>query len=292
METSRAVKSKSKTPSALAPIAVGGVGGSGTRVVAWILMQLGVKLPGLLNESLDNLWFTLLFKRRAALIETDEDFSATGALFLNSLQGRLDIDAEGQARIRNILQTPRQIHSREEMEAVAQSLLADHSTQPLAAHDRFGWKEPNTHVFLERLLRLRSDLKYIHVMRHGMDMALSKNQNQMNLWGPVFLDRTELSGPGDSLAFWCAAHRRVDRIAALYDKRVLIIKFEDLCERTIPAVREIAAFLDLSVNDNTLGEIDAYCTEPQSMGRRMEAPAGSFAPDDVEYVASKGYPVD
>ena len=45
------------------PVAIGGVGGSGTRVVAEVLKCLGFYLGSLLNSSLDNLWFTLLFKR-------------------------------------------------------------------------------------------------------------------------------------------------------------------------------------------------------------------------------------
>ena len=43
-------------------VAVGALGGSGTRVVAQILMQLGVDLGGVLNQPNDNLIFTALFK--------------------------------------------------------------------------------------------------------------------------------------------------------------------------------------------------------------------------------------
>ncbi len=45
------------------PVVIGGVGGSGTRVVAAILSTLGFHLGNDLNESMDNLWTTLLFKR-------------------------------------------------------------------------------------------------------------------------------------------------------------------------------------------------------------------------------------
>src|SRR5947207_2715003 len=45
------------------PVAVGGVGGSGTRVVAALLREAGVYLGADLNDSLDNLWFRLLFRR-------------------------------------------------------------------------------------------------------------------------------------------------------------------------------------------------------------------------------------
>jgi hypothetical protein len=44
-------------------VAVGGVGGSGTRLVAHVMLELGYYLGPDLNESLDTLWFTLLFKR-------------------------------------------------------------------------------------------------------------------------------------------------------------------------------------------------------------------------------------
>ena len=45
------------------PIVIGGVGGSGTRLIAQILKELGYHLGNYLNLSEDNLWFTLLFKR-------------------------------------------------------------------------------------------------------------------------------------------------------------------------------------------------------------------------------------
>ena len=60
------------------PFAVGGVGGSGTRVVARILQCLGCYLGSSLNESLDNLWFTLLLKEPQRLVAED----ATPALAL------------------------------------------------------------------------------------------------------------------------------------------------------------------------------------------------------------------
>jgi len=47
----------------------------------------------------------------------------------------------------------------------------------------WGWKEPNTHIYLEFLSKYFSDLKYIFVIRHGLDMAFSKNQAQLYNWG-------------------------------------------------------------------------------------------------------------
>ena len=46
-----------------APVVIGGVGGSGTRLFARIFVQAGLFLGSDLNLENDNLWFTLLFRR-------------------------------------------------------------------------------------------------------------------------------------------------------------------------------------------------------------------------------------
>lgn len=45
------------------PIVIGGVGGSGTRVVTAVLQELGVYIGYDLDQAMDNLLFLLLFKR-------------------------------------------------------------------------------------------------------------------------------------------------------------------------------------------------------------------------------------
>src|SRR4051794_10431621 len=45
------------------PIVVGGVSGSGTRVVASILREAGAYIGPDLNDDLDNRWFSLVFRR-------------------------------------------------------------------------------------------------------------------------------------------------------------------------------------------------------------------------------------
>lgn len=53
-----------------APTAIGGLGGSGTRVFAALLQEAGIYIGDCLNEPLDNLWFTVLIKR-SVLDKTD-----------------------------------------------------------------------------------------------------------------------------------------------------------------------------------------------------------------------------
>ena len=40
---------------------------------------------------------------------------------------------------------------------------------PAEPRPRWGWKEPNTHIVLPQILKLAPGLKYIHVVRHGLD---------------------------------------------------------------------------------------------------------------------------
>lgn len=274
------------------PIAVGGVGGSGTRLLAQVLLQLGVAMPGPLNDALDNLWFTLLFKRQSALVDADEDFAALLNLFLQRLQNIQHTSKKATSLVEGAVRVPRQTHPIDQMKNAAQSLLADTTGPPLASDAPFGWKEPNTHIFLERLLRACPTLRYVHVMRHGVDMALSGNQSQLRLWGPIFQERAALAGPADSLTFWCAVHRRIDRIATSHPGRVLTVKFEDLCQQTEPVVRSIADFLGLTVRQRTLSKIIGDCAAPPSVGRYKSASMDAFCSDDIEYVVSKGYAVD
>ena len=48
---------------ALGPVAVGGVGGSGTRLIASMVSSLGYEMGSNLNHSQDDLTFAVLFKR-------------------------------------------------------------------------------------------------------------------------------------------------------------------------------------------------------------------------------------
>lgn len=87
--------------------------------------------------------------------------------------------------------------------------------------------------------------RYIHVVRSGLDMAHSENQNQLALWGQHFLGSARaggssdnlgawggMAGPGASLRYWCAVHKRVARLGAvLGPQRFCLLNFDALCDR-------------------------------------------------------------
>jgi len=86
------------TVSPESPLAIGGVGGSGTRVVAAAAIALGIDMGCDLNPALDNLFFTLLFRAREAPDLPPHEFARRVRLLLASAKGG-PVDAEDRAAL-------------------------------------------------------------------------------------------------------------------------------------------------------------------------------------------------
>ncbi len=276
------------------PVAVGGVGGSGTRVVAAILGEVGYRLGGELNGSLDNLWFTLLFKRQALAGQVgDEEFSLCREAFLAAMTGEGAREVACSPRLppllREIACDERPQHTREWLEHRVNSLVA-----ALRSGVRHGgpwaWKEPNTHVVFARLCREVPALRYVHVVRNGLDMAWSENQNQLAFWGELVLPAQLREGAPHraSLAYWCAAQRRVLAEAREFPGRFHLLSFDRLCTapgREIPA---LLSFLGVDLSERHAARLAALVRRPASIGRHRAHGLDGFDPADVAYVRELG----
>jgi len=76
---------KNKHPAGVQPVVVGGVGGSGTRVIARMLVNLGYYIGDDLNDALDNLWFVLLFNYLDILDVAFDEFGGLLDLFVKAM---------------------------------------------------------------------------------------------------------------------------------------------------------------------------------------------------------------
>ncbi|NWK97726.1 hypothetical protein DM806_19115 [Sphingobium lactosutens] len=271
------------------PVAIGGIGGSGTRVVAALLRQMGHYIGSDLNPALDNLWFTLLFKRRSVLLESDRDFAWLCDQFWMRMTGAPDVRGDSLERIARLAAPDRMAHS---WDWYRQRAATWKDAPPVRA-SAWGWKEPNTHLVIDRMFALRPDLRYIHVLRNPLDMALSSNQNQLKLWGAILLDRAVAEGPEDSLSYGCAVARRIMRIADDHPGRICMVEFERLCDAPASVARQIADFIGAPVGD----DIPAWFSDiveqgAPAIGRHRHIPPDMFAPDDLHFVATLGYAVD
>ena len=254
-----------------APIVIGGIGGSGTRVVTQLLQSLGFDMGSDLNESLDDLRFTALFKRPSLWPLESHQIELEQAL-------RIYLKARGQPYAKEstsntetdfdtTLNAIRKEDSWIETGNLEDRLTALCSSQTPTS-SLWGWKEPNTHLFLPFLLTAMPQLKYVHVVRNGLDMAHSRNQTQLKVWGKQLLNRTiSVDSPDDSLAFWCATQERVMGIQAQTPSRVLILRFETLFQEPQVSLARLGKFLKLDAEAQNAQPFLSKIQTPTSFGR-------------------------
>lgn len=269
------------------PVAIGGVGGSGTRLGAALLQLLDFYIGDDLNGPLDNLWFTLLFKRRSILLEGERTFRNLLSLFFYRASGGTEIPDGQRAQIFELAHVGRLQHSQEWLNERANSFL--NGLTACRAGQSWGWKEPNTHIIIDRMFEFQHELKYIHFVRHPLDMALGDNQHQLQNWGPILLNCDVVIEPRQSLAYWCAAHRRILAFMQRWPDRTLMIDFDALCEAPDRHAEQVAAFLGADLPDPVLRAFRKVVVRPQSVGRHKAVDPGQFDPMDLSYVAALGY---
>jgi hypothetical protein len=271
------------------PVAIGGVGGSGTRLIAQCLSELGFFMGHDLNEANDNLWFTLLFKRAGILTASEEACNELTEIFFKGMTGS-DGFTKHQARlIKDLASRDREQHSAKSLKKRARSLL---SKKPKLEPDaRWGWKEPNSHIVLDRLAKYFRNMKYIHVVRNGLDMAHSRNQNQLELWGRYFIDGEFDTSPYYSLKYWCIIHRRVQEIGKSMGKNFLFLNYDNFCSNPVEGITELCGFLALDSVSIPVDRLSGLVNPPDSVGRFRQHGTEIFDEEDVAYVSELGFDV-
>lgn len=237
------------------PIAVGAIGGSGTRMVTNLMIELGFRMGPDLPHSRDDFRFTERFVHREILGVPDDEFARR----LESYLG--DVHADLAAQPGGIEQASR----------------------------HWGWKEPNTHVVLLRLQRLIPRLRYVHLVRNGLDMAFSDNQLQRDRWGHLFLGRAIEATPRDSLKYWVAVHRRILRVGAALGDRFLIVNYDRLCIQPDSELPKLIEFAGLPMDSRLMERLRAQIRPPESIGRFRQHGLHAFDPNDVAFVRSAGF---
>ncbi len=111
--------------SALSPVAVGGVGGSGTRLIAEILRRLDYYMGDDLNVAGDNLWFTLLFKRPELLTagSQQDDFDQAARIFRTVMSRGTSLTSEQKNFVRRLAIMDRLQHKAVWLRQRVESLL-------------------------------------------------------------------------------------------------------------------------------------------------------------------------
>ncbi|MEM9273500.1 MAG: sulfotransferase [Cyanobacteria bacterium P01_F01_bin.143] len=269
------------------PVAVGGIGGSGTRIVSRILQELSFYLGDDLNKQFDNLWFTLLFKRKGILQASLAEIDVWLSIFIKGMISNEIFTQDEVELINHLALSPENPHPEPWLKERAKSLLArDNSEREIK---RWGWKEPNTHIIIEQLHHSLPKLKYIHVVRNGLDMAYSRNQNQLKLWGFHFLQQEYQISPYYSLKYWVKVHEHILDVAQLMQDKFLWLNYDELCLNPHQGIDQIIEFLELEIPSSHRDRISNLVKVPDSKDRFKNHGLDLFERSDIALVGEFGF---
>jgi hypothetical protein len=232
------------------PLVIGATGGSGTRVVARLARHAGYDLGRNLNSAEDALEFYSFHEKWINPFISAERYGRS--------LSTSDLDI---------------------MEAEFQSALDRHYPVNLRREKLWGWKAPRSIYFLSFLHRQFPGLKFIHVLRDGRDMVLSRNQNQLRKHAAAVLTLSErlfFSRPKRALLLW----ERVNLHAAEFGEsnlreNYLLVRFEDLCSKPVETTAQIMSFLGARVDPEPVAQ--AEISPPSTLQRWKNYPPALIA---------------
>lgn len=295
-------KYKSKEPF----VVIGGVGGSGTRLIAMILAGLGLNIGSNLNEPLDNNVFVYLFRRIQTLdvIQDKQLFQMYLSILRKTFcekKEKLTLSElkliDDLSNIKNQGVSYKWLKEQSELikENVENGPLEEGVDQIQSIRDKYnleqplkgkwGWKAPNSHVIMKELFEEYPTMKYIMVVRNGLDMAYSDNQGQLKLWGPVLFKDFKKT-PRYSLKYWCMVHKRV--LEDSKGKQFLWLDYDKLCtdpEQYLPILFDF-----LGISHDYIEGVKPMIRKSSGIGRFREH-KNEFDEEDLEYVKKLGYDI-
>ncbi len=215
------------------PLIIGGVGGSGTRVVCQIVMDAGFFMGTNLNKALDS-----------------SDFKP----FYSYWIGKYLNEKEPSTVTKN------------EMKKVFSECLSKHLSLKKNVNTKWGIKNPRYILVLPFLYSLFPKMKFIHVVRDGRDMAFSSNQNQTRLYGNIFCENEAAGTPSYNLKYWSIVNQNaLDFCFSNLKKNYLIVRFEDIVNKPTELIKKIFKFLDSETN--RIGKTQEKIKTSSTIGR-------------------------
>jgi hypothetical protein len=274
-------------------IAVGALGGSGTRVVAEILKRAGVYLGDDLNKANDNLLFTRLFRNPVWYKSaSEEQIAEKFELFKKCMSGdRLSL-RERVKLIRFILGNK---NFKTDWTYILRTLKS--TGREDSNITRWGWKEPNTQIYVKHLIKCFEDIKYIHVIRHGLDMAFSGNKMQLKNWGYLFEVPFDDSSPSAlakcQLDYWIEANQFVVETGKKeMNKNFYLLNYDKLCQDPEGEVTKLLHFCQLEVDEVIRRHLITIPKVPVSHKRYLNADLNFITKSHEAAIEKLGFTIE
>lgn len=271
-------------------VAIGALGGSGTRAVAQLLIDAGVYMGNNLNFANDNLVFT-------AALKDPEWFSKASTEEVNErlqiFETHMRFGALSHQDINVIRRLPHPENHEFPKTFFDKLALEKPFSTPRSS---WGWKEPNTHIFLEAIARFFPRIRYIHVIRHGLDMAFAPNKRQLFIWGKLFGIEAASTESKSSLIrkqldYWIqSSYTAVRTGQKLLGNRFYLLRYEDICLQPEKEIQNLLDFLEIGTSNN-LQQFAKNFVLSQGSGRYKNHDLSIFSEKQLKAVQDLGYQI-
>jgi hypothetical protein len=286
------------------PVVIGGIGGSGTRVIAEILSLLGYYLGNDLNVPKDFLLYTLLFKRKNWYVKNRANETALHTGFHIMQKAVISKESLSLRETIYLLNAIISIsmHGHNHLgdgkgvwPFIRAKKMFFENKNDLSLYKGWGWKEPNSHLLISEMDQCFSKFKYIHTVRHGLDMAFSENQQQLYNWGPLFgveLPTTRQDVPRASFQYWVKANREaIEKGEKLGPEKFLLINYDQLCIDPQHEILKLFSFLEIDPDDSVFMKCAALPKVATSTGRFQNYHLDAFEHSDLAFLKSLGFTI-
>ena len=274
-------------------IAIGALGGSGTRAIAEVLIRAGNFVGNDLNNSNDNLLFTRLLKnpawyKKASLEQKNKRLFTFKKLMESGKISPKDLIIYYQSAYTN----PTHSSGSEFYLDVFKSLFSKKISR-----DVWGWKEPNTQIYVREIFNLFPNLKYVHVLRNGLDMAFSNNKQQLNNWGwkyQIHLTGNETKNEiaVKQLDYWIESTKDVIANSKGFENRFLMVKHSEFCNNPKKEIDKILEFCEISIPPSKLEELYKIARTPSTADRYKNYDLSIFTQTQIQFVEDMGFNID
>ncbi len=207
-------------PIAQPPVVIGAMGGSGTRLSTLLLQLAGFWMGAWISHKTQD--------------------SMAPRYLLQTAFSRL-IEAEENPDERLAKQFSRLIHA--------------HRLGMPDPDGAWGWKNPRSIWIIPFLARIYPDMKFIHMIRDGRDMALSNNRNLLHKHGAYLLGQPDCvqNTVRSQFRLWAIGNRKAwDDGQKYLGKNYLLLHYEKLCQHPKHELNRIYRHIGIEPDDHLI----------------------------------------
>jgi len=235
---------------AQAPVIIGGTGGSGTRVLVQLLSRIGYFAGANLHRSLDSLDFDRFCEHHLErYLSTESDLRPQALASLS-------------VHVRNAL-----IWHRATMRTAGSPWLVKH---------------PRSLLCLPLLNEQCPNMRFIHLVRDGRDMAFSANTQQADRYSDLIIPRIGLEDQHERLIrFWAVTNLSAKTYGEdVLGERYRLVKFEDLCMDPVAESLRLFSWLgcvEADLSETLIAVLESSVITLALLGRWKSLPLDTLA---------------